>query len=155
MKEWTTVDKSEWGEGEWQNEPDKVQWIHEDLDCLIVRGPGGALCGYVGVPESHPLFDKDYSEGDSYGHDLDCHGGITFSRRCDPSEDESRHICHTGDVANKLVFWFGFDCAHSGDVSPKHQHDFPDMMGYGETYKPLHYVKQQVECLARQLRAAA
>lgn len=35
--------------------------------CLIVRAPvTGALCGYVGVPERHPLYGCPYNEP----HDL-------------------------------------------------------------------------------------
>lgn len=60
MKTWTTVDKSDWPTGEWHQEPDKAQWIDQatGLDCLIVRGPFGALCGYVGVPQSSPYLRK-------------------------------------------------------------------------------------------------
>lgn len=74
--EYRTVDKSNWGNGPWQNEPDKCQWRDEatGLPCLIVRGPSGALCGYVGVSEGHPAFGKDY---DSVAADV--HGGLTFA----------------------------------------------------------------------------
>lgn len=53
-----TYDKAGWGEGPWQSEPDKRQWQDEatGLPCLIVRGPVGALCGYVGVPLEHPAY---------------------------------------------------------------------------------------------------
>lgn len=49
--EYRTADKSQWGEGPWTAEPDKRQWRDEatGLPCLIVRGPHGAFCGYVGV----------------------------------------------------------------------------------------------------------
>ena len=63
--EYKYVDKTEYEiRGSWDNEPDKIQWEDEEtkLPCLIVRGPLGALCGYVGVDESHPLFEKDYSD---------------------------------------------------------------------------------------------
>ena len=62
--EYRFTDKSGWEQGAWQDEPDKVQWIDEEtgLDCLIVRNPGGALCGYVGVAEGHSLFEVSYSE---------------------------------------------------------------------------------------------
>ena len=29
------VDKSTWGEGEWQEEPDKVQYKDEELDLIV------------------------------------------------------------------------------------------------------------------------
>lgn len=56
------IDKSQWGDGPWQSEPDKIQWQDEatGLPCLIVRGPVGALCGYVGVPKTHPAYGLHY-----------------------------------------------------------------------------------------------
>lgn len=39
---------------EWDQEPDRKHWVQQGLDCLIVRNLMGALCGYVGVPPSHP-----------------------------------------------------------------------------------------------------
>lgn len=60
--EYATTDKSEWPVGPWQSEPDKKQWLDKatDLPCLIVRGPVGALCGYVGVPKGHPAYGLHY-----------------------------------------------------------------------------------------------
>ena len=57
--EYRTMDKSVWGPGPWQNEPDKRQWQDEatGLPCLIVRNSMGALCGYVGVSEGHAKID--------------------------------------------------------------------------------------------------
>jgi hypothetical protein len=52
-------DKSTWGAGPWQSEPDEVRWIDEatNLPCWIRRSPvTGSLNGYVGVPRSHPAF---------------------------------------------------------------------------------------------------
>jgi hypothetical protein len=54
-REWMFLDKSKWPYA--SKEPDKVQWRDQvtGLTCLIVRvNPGGALCGYVGVPPGHP-----------------------------------------------------------------------------------------------------
>ena len=140
MQEWTTVDKSEWPRGQWDNEPDKAQWIDSGLDCLIVRGPVGALCGYVGVPETHPAFGQGYDE-----QDLGVHGGLTFSGECRPG-DEGKGICHTGEVANKVVWWLGFDCSHAGDTAPTMPPFFDD-----DVYRDFNYVKAQCSNLARQL----
>ena len=101
MKEieyWDVVDKSGWGDGPWQSEPDKVQWIDKatGLHCLVVRGPAGALCGYVGVPPSHCLYGRRYAsctlpvahQCADRGCDhsprmaLSVHGDITFSEHC-------------------------------------------------------------------------
>lgn len=73
------IDKAEWPRGAWDDEPDKIQWQDEatGLPCLIVRGPSGALCGYVGVAPGHPWHGKDY---DDCG--VDVHGGLTFASKC-------------------------------------------------------------------------
>ena len=47
------VDKSAWDRGPWDDEPDRVEWRVPELPqlaCLVVRGPLGSWCGYVGVP---------------------------------------------------------------------------------------------------------
>ena len=144
MNTWNTVDKSEWPRGAWDDEPDKAQWIESGLDCLIVRGPRGALCGYVGVPESHRHFGKDY---EAVG--VEVHGGLTFADRCRPTGDESKGICHAGEVANKTVWWLGFDCGHAWDIAPTSSWTFDDE----STYKGFAYVKSQVASLAGQLAA--
>lgn len=153
IRVWNTQDKSDWGQGPWQNEPDKAQWIDDDsnLDCLIVRNHSGALCGYVGVPESHPFYEKHYHDTDT----LAAHGGITFADFCADDGDEARNICHTGQVANAKVWWFGFDCAHACDLSPKVLKDFPDLrplFGH-DVYRDFDYVKAECRKLAAQLKA--
>lgn len=77
--EWTYVDKSAWPRGEWDGEPDKKQWTDPatGLPCLIVRNPGGALCGYVGVSAGHPAFEKNWD-----AVNVDVHGGLTFADKC-------------------------------------------------------------------------
>ena len=166
-REWHYTDKAAWGDGDWQEEPDKVQWTDEEtgLPCLVVRGPSGALCGYAGVPKSHPWFGKDYMEctlktpcDERYcGHapdcNLDAHGGITFADSCSPRKDNAElGICHVipGD---EKVWWFGFDCAHSGDVCPSHRtrDDWRAFEDYDSSYKPIGYVKAYATALAAQL----
>lgn len=145
MKTWTTVDKSSWPKrGPWDTEPDKAQWIGEaGLDCLIVRNHGGALCGYVGVPPSHPLFEKSYNDAA-----VSVHGGLTFADRCADTTDESQHICHIPQEAmHAEVWWFGFDCSHYDDLSPSYNFGLSD-----QTYKSFDYVKREVEQLAQQLK---
>lgn len=147
-RQYTTIDKSGWGRGEWQDEPDKMQWQDEatGLPCLIVRGPSGALCGYVGVAPDHPLHGKDYDHVD-----VSVHGGLTFSDRCADSADESRGICHVaGEGEPDHVWWFGFDCAHLYDHTPAYERHW----GSGEDiYRDLAYVQSEVTSLARQLAA--
>ena len=110
--EYRTQDKSQWGDGDWQQEPDKKQWQDKETGypCLVVRNRMGALCGYVGVPKGHPHFEHDYEKPS-----VEVHGGLTFADTCQPNADESSHICHK--VGDDHVWWFGFDCAHYGDFN--------------------------------------
>lgn len=144
--EYRTVDKSTWPDGPWKQEPDKVQFTDAatGYPCLIVRGPVGALCGYVGVPDSHPWHGRHYSDVNAYAH-----GGLTFSDRCAHGDDPSRGICHIpqpGESDN--VWWFGFDCAHYGDLCPACQ-------TYGaEHYRDIQFVEQECADLAARIFAA-
>jgi hypothetical protein len=149
-KEWRFMDKSSWPRGEWDNEPDKLQWpdAATGLPCLIVRGPVGALCGYVGVSEDHPLYKKDYRTADVY-----VHGGLTFSALCRPGENaEGTGICHTpGPGEPEHVWWLGFDCAHWDDRVP----GYPDSLGAFNSdaaYKDIRYVQVECALLAMQLK---
>lgn len=167
--EYRTVDKSEWGDGPWQSEPDKRQWQDETtgLPCLIVRGPSGALCGYVGVSKDHPAHGKDYwarrydddgnevalSPAEQAIYDIEVHGGLTFADGCSHGTDESRGICHRPDAGEPDdVWWFGFDCAHSGDFSPRRERESMFNDGW---YRDIEYVTAEVRSLAKQLAAAA
>lgn len=152
-REYRTMDKSEWKEGPWTHEPDKVQWTDEatGLPCLIVRNRVGALCGYVGVPVTHAMYGMEYSDLES----VDVHGGLTFSGRCRDG-DESESICHvpgTGETDD--VWWLGFDTAHAMDFPPAYTRIpvMDDVYERGLTYRDIEYVKAEVRRLALQLTA--
>jgi len=150
--EYTTVDKSTWGAGPWQTEPDKMQFSDpiNGLPCLIVRNGMGALCGYVGVPTSHPLFGKNYGKAEN----ISVHGGLTFADACDPGSPEDHGICHIpGPGESNQVWWFGFDCAHHNDLIPAYPAMTPEFkkMMATNTYRNVAYVKAQIASLAQQL----
>lgn len=137
------IDKTGWGEGPWQHEPDRVEFEHAGLPCLMQRHERfGHWCGYAAVPPGHPAYGKDLDD-----IDVEAHGGVTYAALC------AGAICHTpkpGEPDN--VWWFGFDCAHAFDLIPAMTHPslrFPD-----EHYRDLTYVRGQVERLAEQLAAA-
>src|SRR5574339_539175 len=68
------VNRDGWPPGLWDNEPMDAQlWVH-GYTCLTMRATLGSWCGYVGVPEDHPWYDKGYDEIEAY-----VHGGLTFS----------------------------------------------------------------------------
>lgn len=148
MKTWQTHDRSNWIENLVKDsEPDKAQWIDEQsgYDCLIVRNRLGGLCGYVGVPPEHGQYEKHFEEADI---DEQVHGGLSFSKFCDPAEPKENGICHVGEVANEKVWWFGFDCGHCNDLRPKDHH----MLGLAEVvYRDFDYVKNEVTQLAEAL----
>jgi hypothetical protein len=156
-RSYSTTDKSTWGDGPWQEEPDKVQWIDEatGFDCLARRGPMGSWCGYVGVPPGHPAHGRDWVDVD-----VDVHGGLTFAGACDEDAPEGHGICHVPEPGRPAdVWWLGFDCGHAFDVSPafdarEREAGLPPLPHFAElpiTYKPLAYVRAEVAALARQL----
>ena len=158
-KEYTTIDRKAlgWPSGEWDGEPDKVQWqdAATGLPCLAVRNRRrGNWCGYVGVTEGHPFYEKDYENGAS----ADVHGGITFGDFCQPTEDESIGICHVPAAGDPdRVWWLGFDCAHAWDYSPDDKKRADEEGGiwaisHDSHYRTLGYVKSECANLARQLK---
>lgn len=165
--EWTTIDKKDWGPGDWSDEPDKVQWPDAvtGLPCLAVRNPhGGNWCGYVGVVEGHPWHRQDCNDVKTADGDyVDAHGGLTFSGACAETADPSKHICHVPDEGEPDgVWWLGFDCAHAWDISPAsiasvRKNDLSGFWAPGpdEIYRTLAYVKQECAGLARQADAVA
>ena len=113
----TEVTREQWGEGPWQDEPDKEEWIdpRSGLPCVALRHQSmGHFCGYVGVPEGHPCFGKEYD--DVYEYVSDCHGGVTFSGEGWLANDESLGLC--SDLVLGAQWWFGFDCNHMNDFAP-------------------------------------
>lgn len=152
-KEYRTVDKSGWGGGPWDDEPDKVQWpdAATGLPCLAVRAHRGHWCGYVGVPPEHRLHGKGFS-----GVDLPVHGGLNFAAGCGHPDDESRGVCHVpGAGEPDDVWWFGFDCAHLYDLMPGMRAlacmESFQLLFADSTYRPLAYVQAECADLAAEL----
>ncbi len=155
--QWTTIDKSAWPRGPWDNEPDKVQWLDRETrrPCIALRHPEhGHWCGYVGVSEGHPLFEKSDRDGET--GEVSVHGGITFGGFCSPEPDKERHVCHVVEPGeNDHVWWLGFDCAHSQDRGPISRPWMRCLLEgeNGPVYRDLPYVQDQCRSLARQLKA--
>lgn len=143
----------QWGPGPWENEPDRIEWRTpgSKLPRLAIRGPLGSWCGYVGLPEDHPLHGrKAWGTGgnEEQRHDaidaLNVHGGITYAEAC------AGHICHVAREGEpEHVWWLGFDCAHSGDIRPGLGR-LPGVFASGQ-YRDVAYIIQQCEVLAAQL----
>lgn len=124
----------------WETEPDSDRWLDPDtgLQCIAARGPLGHWCGYVGVDSEHPFYGANYSDncwpgGPTLESILRCHGGLTYSEPWHKPEDMPH------------LWFFGFDCAHSGDCIPQldYTHELP--------YRNLEFVKAECTRLAQQL----
>lgn len=142
------------GEGEWCDEPDYVEFEHDGIACEILRIAvfdglngenifGGHLCGYCKIPEKHPLYgNTDYI--DKF-EEFDVHGGITFNE------------------IQKETHWVGFDCAHFLDIVPSMQKTFKEIQnkkianlfprpkGLESTYKNIDFVMAEIKNLATQI----
>lgn len=128
--------------GPWKDEPNRVNWVYKDMDCMMVRHARSLhWCGYVGLPETHLYHGKSYGEIENT-MDVSVHGGLTYADACNHT------VCHITDKADN-TWWLGFDCAHTGDVCPTHERIFMSD-GY---YKDLRYVKAETERLADQFLA--
>ena len=134
--------KSEHGkfppDGPWANEPDFFEWIEHQYTCVIWRNDTtGAWCGYVLLPEGHPLHGVEYQSVPAQ-YEIDIHGGVTYS----------------GKASELMAFldedprWaYGFDCGHCYDATPlSPMRKFPDVV-----YRDADYAIKETNSLAQQL----
>lgn len=164
------LEKVDWGKGLWTGEPNLVRWVDgvTGLPCLVMRGPGGQMNGYVGVRAGHPWYGRHYWKpvcdppcevvglGDLWdcehrpGRVVEVHFGLTYSGRNDEA------VCV--DTENEAVWVFGFDTAHCDDIAPKYDKTVRKLRGPGSsadipgrTYRTVEWVKGETERLAAQL----
>lgn len=136
------TDKSMWGPGPWQDEPNRVDFEAHGFPCLLHRSPtSGGWCGYVAVPPGHCAYKKGYDDVD-----VDVHGGLTYADTC------NEHICHVPKPGEPDdVWWLGFDCGHAWDLMPAFHVRFPAFHQLGVVYRTIDYARQATERLAAQL----
>lgn len=106
----------------------------------------GYRCGYVRIPQEHPLYGKDCHDDEVW--ELNIHGGITFGEADKPCEKEGEDN----------AWWLGFDCAHAGDAAD------PDLPGSShneikiqlerpsDSIKTTDYVRKECFSLVEQLK---
>lgn len=100
------IDKSEWGEGPWQHEPDYKEFMYKGFYCLLRRHHRyGNWTGYVAIDPQSKLAKEDCRS-----MDLDVHGGITYEAFRNP-------LLSINIPEDDSLFWIGFDC-HSGRFKP-------------------------------------
>jgi hypothetical protein len=155
----------------WDSRPDcdvipsnwVYSWKHEGFDwgewvdtvtgfrCVIKRNWSGAWCGYVLVPDDHPIHvaeatDEEYHKNLESGNPvwLDVHGGVTLHGHI--------KIPSTGEEARAV----GFDCSHCHDRAPGSvawtYDDAGNKTGYDpQTYRTASFAIDEVRSLARQI----
>jgi hypothetical protein len=103
---------------------------------VIMHSELGHRCGYVGVPDTHPLFEANYGSIPE-DYDLTVHGGLTYSGNGDypvPSD----------------LWWFGYDCGHLGDAAAPGS--LLARFAFGGVHRTLEYCENECESLAKQLK---
>lgn len=147
----------------------KKDWITDaGYRAVILFVHDSNHCGYVAIPPGHPLYGKDYSDPSGFGLSegteigkrgliavmcfaadpdmenvpvdmlINVHGGITYARGGEEYPIGSSEEC----------WWFGYDCAHSGDRC----------MGSlsfeieGDVFRDVDYCVRECESLAAQLK---
>jgi len=130
--------------GPWQGEPDREEFVHAGLNCLLRRVPSGCWCGYVAVPPYHSAHGKPYD-----AIDVDVHGGLTYAEEGMPGEKPEDQALFAW-----YWWWFGFDCNHFDDVCPMIVAHLKDLGCFG-TYKNIDYARNETRSLAEQLAQLA
>ena len=112
------------------------KWVSHGFTCVVLALDMGHRCGYVGVPESHPLRGKGYGDvmpgvtsDDLAGQPIGNRGIIPVVLFACGTENTVRLDCyfnvHGGltyagggkyPIDQPGTWWFGFDCAHSEDA---------------------------------------
>ena len=98
----------------------------EGLRFIIMRGPYH-WCGYVGIPEDHPLAGLSYNDINF----VSAHGGLTFA-------SEAR------DFWPKGYYWYGWDYGHAGDKS---YFDIPNYYREGKDWTIEEVIKDSWDAL--------
>lgn len=157
----------------------------EGLRCVGLAITQGHRCGYVAVPEGHVLYGVDYSdnlpEAVSFvteeilrNEDISHRGAIpVFTaalsgnlNRLDVVIDVHGSLTYSGSGAENYpapstekVWWFGFDCGHSGDGKDfsimddrtREMYESHLRWFYDGPVRDTEYVAQHCKLLARQL----
>lgn len=178
----------------WTGEPDELDFTDKATGYPIAmrRNRVYAWCGYVGVPPSHAWHGKQLShrlpapEGfRTTACDIDALGVLTVFFTAFALEEGQVCLvslvpCHRGmsyagpphwGEDGRASWWFGFDCAHAGDVRPRDLFSEP-LMAFaaellrdapaavqealgrlrGEKYRNVAYVRETCLRMAQELK---
>lgn len=149
--------KTTWGDGPWQTEPDRVEFVHVGVACLMMRhAEWGSWNAYAAVEPGHPWHGNERAEEECIAH-----GGITW---CGPSDQTWRLLSRPRQLGNH--WWIGFDCGHAFDFQPglvasllgagiaRATREFASAFGTTVAYRDQAYVTEEVKRVAEQVVAA-
>jgi len=153
----------------WEGEPDELRFEASGLPCLILCHANMMhLCGYVGVPDNHPLCMVEYTTStpvlqkqleQRLQKPLGEHPAMSVLLAAVLGADFVEPTPHCvfevhGGITfsrpqrddDRAKWWFGFDCSH---------HEDRTALCPEGTYRTIEYVKAQCESLAAQLAAVS
>jgi hypothetical protein len=106
----------------------------EGYSWCVMFNRNGFRCGYVGIPQGHPWYEKSYGD-----IPCECHGGLTFAQIKD------------------VTWWIGFDCGHAGDApDPNLSKSYYDLgwVRATDVIRSQDYVEQECISICMQAKAA-
>lgn len=161
LKWYDRIDRSTWGSGPWDGEPDREQWSDPvtGYPCLAIRCDLGGWAGYIGVYPDHPAFGEKVD--DVPGNVCD-YGHTDEIRFIEPWPEDPNAIVDESDPKGSVMrvvrmpdylWWFGFDFLHAGDLIPSMNDIIKKTKGLcGErqlgTYKDIAHVKKTCAAIA-------
>lgn len=158
----TYIDKSNWPDGPWKLEPDKMLWIDEEtgFECLIRRIEFiSHLCGYVGITKDHPLYEiplLEYMRNSLLEDYFKVHGNITMTTLGSSFDKEPGPYNKIGRVpmpnmtSPDQIWWIGIDFMQEEDIIPKVSND-PNENNGERVYRDIGYVMNEVNKLSKLL----
>lgn len=113
------------------NENVVKEWNHAGFKCTVIKHPEmGHYCGYVWLPEDHPLANGGERDINNLAS---VHGGVTYNA--------------WEDVGKEKFYVVGFDCAHAGDYVPSvsfHNHPNDHKWTLEEVTKEVNHFAEQL-----------
>lgn len=123
-----------------ENEGNLKEFKYKGYQCCIVRGPLGALNGYVALEKDDSLYGVKYDD-----IEVDVHGGLSLSEYF--SNEKNIYLKLPKCCEDKWIL--GFDTAHANDLAPVHK-----QLGFATTngiYRTMDYVEAELKKLVEQI----
>lgn len=131
--------------GEWHKEPDLSRWIHNGMDCLVIRDMSlGVWRGFVGLDKQHAFYKKSIENLLSTEAGMDLLFDIE-GRLCSAGRLPIRYREYTSNL-----WWLGIDTTQGNDYMPLLKLDDTTIASQ-QTYKNFSFIRQKTNKLAKLL----